>query len=43
MPRASAANEASHAAGFIAQASVVDALEATTELVEMARVFVGTN
>jgi hypothetical protein len=34
-------NEASYAAGFIAQASVVDALEATTELVEMARAFVG--
>lgn len=32
-------NEASYAAGFIAQASVVDAREATTELVERARSF----
>lgn len=32
-------NEASYAAGLIARASVVDALEATTELVGMARVF----
>lgn len=34
-------NEASYAAGFIAQASVVDAHEATIELVELARVFAG--
>jgi len=30
-------NEASYAAGFVAQASVDDAREATTELVELAR------
>jgi len=34
-------NEASYAAGWIAQASVMDAQEATTELVELARDFVG--
>jgi hypothetical protein len=33
-------NEASYAAGFVAQASVADAREATTELVELARAFV---
>ena len=36
-------NEASYAIGFIAQASVADAQEATTELVELARVFVGAS
>lgn len=34
-------NEASYAAGFIAQASLSDAREATAELVEMARALVG--
>jgi hypothetical protein len=33
-------NEASYAAGIVAQASVGDAREATTELVELARTFV---
>lgn len=33
-------NEASYAAGFIAQASVGDAREATAELIELARAFV---
>jgi hypothetical protein len=33
-------NEASYAAGFVAQASVADAHEATVELVELARSFV---
>jgi hypothetical protein len=33
-------NEASYAAGFVAQASVADAREATAELVELARGFV---
>lgn len=36
-------NEASYAVGFIARASVADAQEATTELVELARVFVGAS
>jgi hypothetical protein len=36
-------NEASYAAGFIAQASLRDADEATTELVDRARGFVGTD
>jgi hypothetical protein len=34
-------NEVSYAAAFIAQASVLDAEEATTELLELARTFVG--
>jgi len=34
-------NEASYAAGFIAQASVSDAHEATAELVELTRAFLG--
>jgi hypothetical protein len=34
-------NEASYAAEFVAEASVVDAREATSELVELARGFVG--
>lgn len=34
-------NEASYAAEFVAEASVVDAHEATSELVELARGFVG--
>jgi hypothetical protein len=33
-------NEASYAAGFVAQASLDDAREATAELVELARVFI---
>lgn len=33
-------NEASYAAGFVAEASVSDAREATTELVAVARTFV---
>jgi hypothetical protein len=36
-------NEASYAAMWIAEASVSDAREATTELVELARWFVGTS
>lgn len=33
-------NEASYAAGFVAQASLADAREATAELIELARAFV---
>lgn len=35
-------NEASYAAGFVAQTSVVDAREATAEFVELARAFIAT-
>jgi hypothetical protein len=35
-------NEASYAAAFVAQASIEDAREATTELVELARGLVGS-
>jgi hypothetical protein len=35
-------NEASYAAGFIAEASVADAREATAEVVELARAFVAS-
>lgn len=34
-------NEASYAAGFVAEASVTDAREATAEITELARTFVG--
>jgi hypothetical protein len=34
-------NEASYAAGFVAQASLSDAHEATAELVELARAAIG--
>jgi uncharacterized protein Yka (UPF0111/DUF47 family) len=34
-------NEASYAAGFVAHASVTDAREATAEIIELARTFVG--
>lgn len=34
-------NEASYAAGFVSQASIEDAREAVTELIEFARQFVG--
>ena len=36
-------NEASYGGSFVAQASVVEAEEATTELLELARVFVGAS
>jgi hypothetical protein len=34
-------NEASYAAGFVAHASVTDAREATAEIIELSRTFVG--
>lgn len=34
-------NEASYAAGFVPQASMIDAREATAEVVELARIFSG--
>jgi hypothetical protein len=36
-------NEASYGGSFVAQASVLDAEEATTELLELARLFVGAS